>query len=630
MKITRKMIYTLIFSITVILLYFSFAVWRCSYIAINSDFANFVLEGKDIISGNFFRNDWNLTGISFITTDLFYYCLGTALFGVSNRAYIFASALMQLALVLGSFLLVKDRMKDDLAQKTGIFFAFVMMPCLAAVYLLRSHTGVFVICFLAIFFYSKINENMICRRKVSFFYVMLLIFGILGDQIILIIVPAAIVIWSFVLWIQKKNSAKEFIYDLGINGLGVAIGMLLDKLYFFIGGANKNGFLEGQRFISWEDVGEKIVLYIRSLFMLADAMFETEVLVQIRTIFYAVNAFAVILFIVIVLTHIIRSIEGKSYDFITTIFGIGFLLMSALFIITTISVDIGSARYLCYFPAMMGIVFVRNLSFLPSKNVRMKGVITILVVIVLFGKVLNLKTDQKGIDYEHIELAQVLEENQLKNGYASFWNASSTTVLSNEEVNVRAILGQPGRMQMMNWFCKNSWYLEPANFVVTEENDMYGVTEENIIQILGIPNKQIDCGKFQILVYDFDITGFLYNGLSDGVITASEWFGNENTTAQGHEKIVLQNGMLYGPYVGLKSGKYDAVLCGKNLQFAEYDIFSVTHGMIRERTQIDAINDYEFSFELLNATSDFEIRIYNSNDEIVVIDKLIINNVVEK
>ena len=51
--------------IIVILLYGIFANWRCSYVQITSDYANLVLEGRDLLQGDFFRSDWNLTGISF-------------------------------------------------------------------------------------------------------------------------------------------------------------------------------------------------------------------------------------------------------------------------------------------------------------------------------------------------------------------------------------------------------------------------------------------------------------------------------------------------------------------------------------------------------------------------------------
>ena len=53
----------------------------------NSDSACMMLEARDILSGNIFLSDWNLTGISFITTDLPWYILGTAVFGVGLNAF---------------------------------------------------------------------------------------------------------------------------------------------------------------------------------------------------------------------------------------------------------------------------------------------------------------------------------------------------------------------------------------------------------------------------------------------------------------------------------------------------------------------------------------------------------------
>lgn len=134
----------------VTVLYLMFALWRCSYISINSDFSNLVLEGRDILQGNFFRHDWNLTGISFLTTDLLYYVVGVFFHGVSNQAYILACALMDTALVFSSFLLIKDAISSNRFLGGGILLVFAMLPCIAAIDYLRAHTGVFVLGFILI------------------------------------------------------------------------------------------------------------------------------------------------------------------------------------------------------------------------------------------------------------------------------------------------------------------------------------------------------------------------------------------------------------------------------------------------------------------------------------------------
>ena len=179
--------------------------------------------------------------------------------------------------------------------------------------------------------------------------------------------------------------------------------------------------------------------------------------------------------------------------------------MSIIYIGTDISLDITATRYLSYFLILMSIVFVRNIEFI-GKSKRIYSVIILSLVILIGGKVYNLKTEVKEIPADQIALGKCLEDNGLVCGYASFWSASSTTVLANERVRVRAVIASDERLSMYRWFCKNEWYNEPADFVVTVDDDSFGVTQDNIVSALGEPEKILECGAYKILVYDEDLS----------------------------------------------------------------------------------------------------------------------------
>lgn len=610
--------------IIVILLYGIFANWRCSYVQITSDYANLVLEGRDLLQGDFFRSDWNLTGISFLTTDLPYFVVGVALFGVTNKAYIFACALMQTMLVAVACLLLKDCLQKHKFSSTIIMLAFSMLPCLFAIDLLRAHTGGFIVAFLEVYVFNLLINRKNKSLLLIGIYIVLMALAVMGDPIILILIVLPICIWSAITWLNKGINTKTMFLHIFINSCGVLVGTICDKLYFKIGGANKNAFLDSKIFISWDDLYGKLITYLRGVLYLSDAAFETKSIMDVHTLLYALNTIAVILFFMVVLYNIKCFVNRKQYDFITVILGTGFLIMSVLFIVTNIATDIAGARYICFLPTLMAIVFIRNFTALVVGKERIYMAIIAVALVVVSGKIYNLKTDVQlnGIPQNANALINILEENHLTNGYASFWNASSVTVLSNEKVKVRAIIDNNQRFQMHNWFCKNEWYAEPANFIVTLDDDISGITKHNVEAVLGVADKNIICGQYEILVYDFDISKFLSNGLDDGVLNAFEWYGNEKTRLEDNERVLYAGGMLWGPYSSVAEGKYAAIIHGRNLDNAEFDVYSNKRGTIVERQTIDQSKDFSFNFDLNEAVDDLEIRVYNNSNEQVEIKGL--------
>ena len=499
----------LIFIGVFILVYLPFSVWRNSHASIESDMANLVLEGRDLLNGDFFRRDWNLTGVSFLTTNLPYYVVGVLLFGVSNRANVMAGALMNTFLVATSILLVRNKFKNNRLLSGLMMLTFGMLPGIFAVRAIRCHTGVVVLGFIALKLFVHFNGKMSESGRKEYFlvglYSLLIAIAYMGDPIILIILVMPIVLWSITEWLKGKSRPSILVFSLAVNMAGAGLGVIFDKLYFAIGGSNKNDFLGGRCFASYDEIRDKLVLYFRGLLLLTDASYENQPVMGIRTLFYAVSLLSVVVFFVLVIYNIICFIRDKKHDYITLILGTGFLLMSVIYIGTSISVDVTTTRYYAYFPVLMAIVFVRNIELI-GRSKRIYSVIILSAVILIGGKFYNLKTEVKEIPADQIALGKFLEENGLECGYASFWNASSTTVLSNERVRVRAVIASDEQLSMYRWFCKNEWYHESADFVVTVDDDSFGVTKENIVSVLGEPGKILECGAYNILVYDEDIS----------------------------------------------------------------------------------------------------------------------------
>ncbi len=139
-NIFSRCFYRNIVLLFLILIYFNYIKFRYKNIVTNSDLCNMVLEANDIIHGNFFLNDWHLTGLTFITTDLPYYMLSTAVFGISIRSYVYASALMFVVFIISCYLLIKDKLPENKLYIV-LFICIACIPSEFALDVMRVHTA---------------------------------------------------------------------------------------------------------------------------------------------------------------------------------------------------------------------------------------------------------------------------------------------------------------------------------------------------------------------------------------------------------------------------------------------------------------------------------------------------------
>ena len=67
-------------------------------------------------------------------------------------------------------------------------------------------------------------------------------------------------------------------------------------------------------------------------------------------------------------------------------------------------------------------------------------------------------------------------------------------------------------IEPFNWFSKESWYAESANFIIIDENQsipQFGISNTSIIETLGVPSRQIEVENYHIYIYNHDISKIL-------------------------------------------------------------------------------------------------------------------------
>ena len=103
------------------------------------------------------------------------------------------------------------------------------------------------------------------------------------------------------------------------------------------------------------------------------------------------------------------------------------------------------------------------------------------------------------------EITQVLLDNNLKSGIASYWYSSEITGTSGGKVKVRAVYMNSEGIANWNWSNKLNWYKEFINFVMIKEGDTaFRVTEQNVLKTFGNPSKKIKIPNLGIIIYVYD------------------------------------------------------------------------------------------------------------------------------
>ena len=229
----------------------------------NSDSACMMLEARDILSGNIFLSDWNLTGISFITTDLPWYILGTAVFGVGLNAFRLSVFLMYIFMAVCALLPVIYKAEDKFLSYC-IFLGLGAIPTVYALSNAFVHTAGFALSFLLIFAVQLYNDNP--KKSRLAFIIALCALAVCGDRSSLAVAVVPLIAVSLCGGVNKPKAVS-----LGLIS-GSAIGFLIEKIFLASGGAELNS-LSRTSFAVFSDITSNIRIYIDYFLRLVNARF---------------------------------------------------------------------------------------------------------------------------------------------------------------------------------------------------------------------------------------------------------------------------------------------------------------------------------------------------------------------
>ena len=111
---------------------------------------------------------------------------------------------------------------------------------------------------------------------------------------------------------------------------------------------------------------------------------------------------------------------------------------------------------------------------------------------------------------EKQQLVQLLKENKLERGFATYWNADVLTVLSNYQVMVAHIEGE---RPLPSLFMSSKEFYKPVgvsqNFLLLDDAEVPKFDFESVKKAMGQPVRTLKLGHYQIFVYDGEFAAHL-------------------------------------------------------------------------------------------------------------------------
>lgn len=492
--------------------------------------------------------------------------------------------------------------KQLLASAYGVYFASILVfsgvssAFLEQFYGQAGYGNVFLWIILSISLLNFLNQNIDNINKkwiVSLFSLLLITFslGIMGIRYILTLyfpIITSYSIYYIIEYMQNRLSGKRSRKEMKLTIMvylfviiSLFAGLAVQKIIL-----QHVGFLKGLSnllYSSPEEISNNLHIYIYGFLDIFAALPPkgvpflsiTGIIASYRFVFLII----LLAFIPVYLLIIYNKLN--KYSKILLLFYLSsFISTTYVYIFGTMATnDFGSARYFLVLLGLsfilFGIVIENIFSIYKRKIIIYLGLIMLIPYLissfyVVINNIYYIDLSSKKIEKkqnEHQGIMDFLVENNLRFGYASYWNAGVITVLSNYDIEVAPV--HIREMVPFYHLSSKKWYqadyYKGNSFLLLRENEFEIIDKETLHKHLGSPIKILNYNNYKVLIYDFNISEKLPEWPMSKSFTQIA-FGSELPSFNGEingefMEFQSKDGIAtYGPYFNLEKGKYRATL----------------------------------------------------------------------
>ncbi len=231
----------------------------------------------------------------------------------------------------------------------------------------------------------------------------------------------------------------------------------------------------------------------------------------------------------------------------------------------------------------------------------------------------------------NLAIVECLQRHGFQYGYGGFWSSNALTVLSDSAVKVRPVSISARSIDMFPAHTADNWY-DPAawlgtSFLLLSDSEYRTVERSWLLGRLGEGERTIQCGSFTAIGYGYNIARRLFGNIEKSIdIDIGE------STPHQIGRFISQNEMrslagetgylLFGPYLSVKKGRYEARLTIRNLTSGDgdgdvgiMDVVAAKGEKTLAKTELSTghlAGELKLPFILDFDARDVEIRVYSN------------------
>jgi hypothetical protein len=488
---------------------------------LNSDSANILLMGWDLLHGNPLLHGWYMSDVSFYPTELPQYALLESVLGLHMQTAHVAAAMTYTLTFLLAVLLARSGSTGRSAMVRTLIAAGIMLAPqfglgVFALDLSVGHIGTSI----PLLLIWLLLDKMPARWYVPVLTAALLAWALVADPIVYVVaigplgvVSAARVIRGVVTsrgkWTHRIGGQW---YDLSLgvatvaatvlawsvnNVLGALGGYTVNRLPFFL--------------VSWHNLhynlpaGWKVLTVFGANYAGLGGVWLALAFLHLASVVLVVSALA----------RVAWRFFGVSL--VDQVLAVAIVLNVALFILTNASDEAAhEVAVIVPFGAVLAarVLVTRARSPRTSPHLRwarLAGAAAGILILAGYTAGLGYEISQPTVPPANTSLASWLLDHHLTYGLSGYWTSSSVTVDSGERVQVRALMQYTMKRDL--WMSNVAWY-DPkthyANFIVLDSTPGFMNHWEPhalIKKYFGLPARTYQTGPYTVLVWNRNLLG---------------------------------------------------------------------------------------------------------------------------
>lgn len=603
---------------------------------IQSDIVSYTMWGHDIASGNPLLSGWIMPTNTFYFLSLLCAIIGSILGFNAILSSIVAALVYSLSTILTCFIILKlNKSRKSSWLMVFTIFGISVIPFDSLWGGAHVDIAIFILLAFYLIYSAEYSNKKECCSKLGIAY-FLLAFGAFSDNLVLYYGIASIITVFTLKYIfggHYKSNRFFCVLNIGLAIIATSVAILVPKIIKKLGGFELAGYSKPS-FVSTKDIGARIIGVFQDIISQFGVNFSGAYVISYQSIVALSNLVIFIILVVLAVMHYKQKVNINTFALLA-IFSIIICLCMLIFM----NYETIDHIYTLYTVRLLRVQFFLMLVLFGSVDVKIYAekihinrsvqfiIIAGLLIISLFARIDHISFNGKS-EGTFDRICKVLQENNLSNGFGTYWYSHAVTVKSELTNVVYPISGE--KPQRFRWISKkvpNDIY---ANFVILKDNDKeFPITKELLIRYIGLePAKTFRVDDVSIYVWNINIAPFFSNLLDNSyaMIYGASMSGNKDAIVLDNSRVLHKGGIMYGPYISANQGNYHVDIHGSNLEMASCDINSEAmnkNSKIVYKITKQTENEAAIDFTLPEAINDLEIRVFNNtNDKNITVDKI--------